>query len=182
MDADGSNPRNLTNSFHIDRNPSWSPDSQRIAFTSNKFANWDLYVMDTNGGNVQKLTGSHRDSWAPSWSPDGKHIAFTAAPKGEDMEIYVMTADGGIPQQLTKNHHVDREPSWSPDGKQITFSSDRDGNWDIYVMANDGKNQQNLTNSPVVHDSHPTWYSPPFAVAPAGKQFAMWGWLKQVAR
>ena len=93
-----------------------------------------------------------------------------------------MTADGGIPQQLTKNHHVDREPSWSPDGRRITFSSDRDGNWEIYVMDIDGKNQQNLTNSPVVRDSHPTWYSPAFAVAPVDKQFTMWGWLKQVAR
>lgn len=65
---------------------------------------------------------------------------------------------------------------------QIAFTPETNDNVDLYVMDIDGKNQQNLTNSPVVRDSQPTWYSPAFAVAPVGKQFTMWGWLKQVAR
>lgn len=65
---------------------------------------------------------------------------------------------------------------------QIAFVSDRDGNLDIYVMDADGGDPQNLTNTPFGDESHPAWYSPAFAVAPAGEQFTMWGWLKQVVR
>ncbi|RKU06520.1 hypothetical protein C6502_19975 [Candidatus Poribacteria bacterium] len=65
---------------------------------------------------------------------------------------------------------------------QIAFESNRTGNWEIYMMDADGGNPQNLTNNPFAHDRQPAWYSPAFAVAPADKQFTMWGWLKQVAR
>ncbi|MYE91488.1 hypothetical protein F4X33_21120 [Candidatus Poribacteria bacterium] len=54
-----------------------------------------------------------------------------------------------------------------------------DGNYEIYVMDADGGNEQNLTNNRR-HDTDPAWYTPPFAVTPAGKKFTMWGWLKQV--
>ena len=64
---------------------------------------------------------------------------------------------------------------------QIAFQSDRDGDFDIYVMDNDGDNPQNLTNNP--HDDYcPSWFNSPFSVSPAGKKFTMWGRLKQVDR
>ena len=142
--------------------------------------------MDADGQNPQNLTGSIRDNWAPSWSPDGKRIAFTAAPKDGDIDIYVMDADGQNRQNLTNNPTVDKFPSWSPDGKRIAFVSDRDGNLDIYVMDTNGEAPQNLTNTPLADESHPAWYHPwhhpASAVAPVGKQFTTWGWLKQVAR
>ena len=64
---------------------------------------------------------------------------------------------------------------------QIAFASNRDGNWEIYVMDADGKNQQRLTRN---HhsDVDTEWFGPALAVTPTGKQFAMWGWLKQVDR
>ncbi len=47
---------------------------------------------------------------------------------------------------------------------RIAFMSDRDGNWEIYVMDNDGGNQRNLTNNPS-DDRDPSW-------SPDGKQIA----------
>jgi TolB protein len=144
--------------------------------------------MDADGENHQNLTGSHRNNWAPSWSPDGKRIAFTAAVQGEETDIYVMDADGRNLQQLTNDPALDSYPSWSADGKRIAFMSGRNGNWDIYMMDADGGNPQNLTNTLLAHESHPAWFGPAFAVAPtfsvapSGKQYAIWGRLKQVAR
>jgi hypothetical protein len=48
-------------------------------------------------------------------------------------------------------------------------------------MDTDGGNQQRLTNN-LHNDTDPAWFDPAFAVAPAGKKFTMWGWLKQVDR
>ncbi len=92
-----------------------------------------------------------------------------------------MDADGGNQQKLTENRVYDWRPSWSPDAKRITFASERDGNYEIYVMDADGGNQQKLTNHPR-NDGSPAWFVPAFAVAPAGKKFTMWGRLKQVDR
>ena len=189
MDADGSNLQNLTNNPRDDRNPSWSPYGGHIVFSArrdghfeNKFSiTHEVYVMDVDGGNQRRLTENRSNDWDPVWSPDGQRIAFEADRKGnlEKFNIYVMDVDGGNLQNLTNHRAWDKSPSWSPDGQRIVFHSKRDGNTEIYVMDADGGNLQNLTNHPA-NDSSPAWYTPPFAVALAGKISTMWGWLKQV--
>ncbi len=51
-------------------------------------------------------------------------------------------------RNLTNNPALDSSPSWSPDGNRIAFYSERDGNYEIYVMNTDGTGQRNLTNNP----------------------------------
>jgi len=58
---------------------------------------------------------------------------------------------------LTKNTFQDRYASYSPNGKQIVFESDRNENWDIYVMDADGDNQLQLTFSDS-SDRQPSWH------------------------
>ena len=189
-DADGGNPRNLTNDLHDDRSPSWSPDGKRIVFSSTRDMdrreaphNIEIYVMDADGGNQQRLTNNLTEDEYPSWSPDGKRIAFMADRKGDvvNWDIYVMEADGGNQLNLTENRVYDSSPSWSPDGKRIAFFSFRDENTEIYVMDADGGNQQNLTNHPD-SDSSPAWLNSPFSVSAPGKKSTMWGRLKQTDR
>jgi hypothetical protein len=67
-----------------------------------------------------------------------------------------------------------------PQRAQIVFETNRDGNYEIYVMDADGKNQRRLTDNPA-NDWCPDWFDPAFAyaVSPAGKLKGTWGWLKQ---
>ena len=77
MDADGSNPTNLTNNAADDQRPAWSPDGSKIAFHSNRDGNLDeIYVMDADGSNPIRLTNNTDNDHCPSWSPDGSKIAF----------------------------------------------------------------------------------------------------------
>ena len=66
----------------------------------------------------------------PKISPDGKQIAFSY--KGD---IYVVPAEGGEARQLTTIRRMNRIPCGLRMGKQIAFTSDRNGNFDIFVMS-----------------------------------------------
>jgi hypothetical protein len=47
----------------------------------------------------------------------------------------------------------------APQEAQIAFASDRDGNYEIYVMDADGNNPRRLTNNPA-QDAYPNWFDP----------------------
>ena len=66
-------------------------------------------------------------------SPDGTEIAFCY--KGD---IYKVPANGGTATQLTTQTSYECSPVWSPDSKQIAFASDRNGNFDLFVMPAGG--------------------------------------------
>ena len=188
MDADGGNPRNLTNHHAQDEAPDWSPDGNQIAFSSNRnkdwefennvIGNWEVFVMNADGANPINLTNNLAWDSSPDWSPDGDRIAFTSDRDGNS-EVYVMNADGTNPINLTNNPATEGSPDWSPDGNQIAFQSNRDGNWEIYVMNTDGANPINLTNHPA-WDSSPSWGSiRPLGVASNGKLVTSWGNVKR---
>jgi Tol biopolymer transport system component len=59
MDANGSNPVNLTASPEIlEIWPAWSPDGSQIAFHSDASGDLDIWVMNADGSNARNLTGN----------------------------------------------------------------------------------------------------------------------------
>jgi len=57
--------------------PDFSPDGRRIAFTSNRDQQGEVYVMNADGSGQKRLTRRAGDDWAPDFSPDGKRLSFT---------------------------------------------------------------------------------------------------------
>ncbi len=71
-----------------------------------------------------------------------------------------MNIDGSGQIRLTNNSAYDWAPCFSPDGSKIAFASDRDGNWEIYIMNVDGSGQVNLTNNQA-SDAYPGFHLKP---------------------
>ncbi len=160
MDADGSNPKNITNDpSATDWDHSWSPDGSKIAFQHSE-TNSYIYMVDYDGSNLTRLTAELSDSFLPIWSPDGKKIAFTSNVVGGSYEIYVMDCDGTNLTRLTNSAGIDEYSLWSPDGQKIAFVSKRDGVHAIYVMNADGSNQTRITFNPEQRNFHDISWSP----------------------
>jgi TolB protein len=128
----------------------------KIAFTSNRDGNNEIYVMNADGTGVTRLTDNPADDQAPTWSPDGSRIAFASTRDG-NREIYVMNADGTVVTRLTDDPNTDTDPAWC--GNRIAFMSDRflPPFPDVYVMNDDGTGVTRLTIANADFDRQPAW-------------------------
>jgi tetratricopeptide (TPR) repeat protein/predicted Ser/Thr protein kinase len=90
---------------------------------------------------------------APTWLPDGR-ILYSGCWR-DACGIIAMRADGTNPVQVVAGS-TETNPESSPDGKQVAFMSQRDGNWEVYIVNLDGSNLRRLTHS-AANDGLPTW-------------------------
>ncbi|MFQ5612824.1 MAG: AAA family ATPase [Anaerolineae bacterium] len=147
----------LTNDGGGNITPVWSPDGQRLAFSSKRDGNWEVYSMKIDGTDLRRLTASEASDLAPVWSPSGELIAFETSRDG-NVEVYVMSAVGGNPRNISNMPYADDHgPAWSPDGERLLFYSNREGNWDIFLSDLNGSQALNLTHTPDRDEQTPAW-------------------------
>jgi len=153
----------LTTDPAEDLEPALSPDGRKLAFSSHRDGNWEIYILDETGQLARLTYDTHFDG-APAWSPDGRYIAFESYRAG-DLDIWVMKADGSELRNLTAEEPAgDCDPAWSPDGRYIAFSSWRYGDKDIFLVDVETGQVTQLTNATTDEDS-PAW-------SPDGKRIA----------
>lgn len=144
MDLDGSHHRYLTAGAETVVNPQFSPDGERIAYTSFTGGTPHVRILDIASEQDRPLTGTEPMSFAPRFSSDGRQIALSML-SGGNSDIYVVDAQGGFAQRLTNGPGIDTAPSFSPDGSKIIFESDRSGTQQLYVMNSDGSDQRRIS-------------------------------------
>ena len=135
----------------------------KIAFTSDRDGDYEIYVMNPDGSGQTALTSNTIRDASPAWSPDGTKIAFIRAGR----ELWVMDADGQNPRVLltgTTVHIRESQLSWSPDGQQIAFTEHADTTNLVAVNA-DGTGFRNITNTSEQHEEDPAW-------SPSGSEIA----------
>ncbi len=133
-----------------DHGPDYSPDGQKIVFTSGRSGNNAIRVCESDGSKPRLLHScGPYVTGTPRWSPDGRRIAFDsrscAAGANGNPDIYLISADGGQPTRLTTDPTEDVAPSWSRDSRWIYFSSNRGGSMQIWKMPVAGGQPTQIT-------------------------------------
>lgn len=132
MNADGTEPRRLTDWWGYDGGPFFSPDDTRIVWRHFDEGGMlaDVYTMNVEGTDRRRLTDFSSMSWAPFYHPSGDYVVFTTNKNGFDnFELYLVDAEGrGEPVRVTHTPNFDGMAAFSPDGKTICWTSTRTSN------------------------------------------------------
>src|SRR5918998_67494 len=110
----------------------------RIAFSSTRDGNAELYSVWPDGSAVRRLTWTPATEQSPAWSPDllATKIAYESDENGR-FRIHVMDWNGRNQSRVSpegSESDEDVQPTWSPNAAQIAFASTRGGGWHIWAM------------------------------------------------
>ena len=120
-----------------DLNPTWSPDGNRIAFSSARKGQRNIYVKAANGvGEEQLLFGSASDKNVECWSPDGRLLLLNTTAAREQRQIWALPLEGERkPYAVLSGPAEMRDSSLSPDGKFIAYVSDESKRFEVFLQS-----------------------------------------------
>ena len=139
-----------------------STDGKVFAYNTVSGLSSKLQVVDERSNRRITLPSMGKASWAnwASVSPDGNRVLFVEGAHSIYEYDLVENRGKASVRQISRNaeHHSDYWPRYSPSEDKILFASNRDGDFEIYVMSTRGTNATRLTHSRGI-DMHPV-YSP----------------------
>jgi len=114
----------------------------KIAFSSNRDGDYDIYLMNMDGSGVVPIVTSFGNDSQPVWSTDGSIIAFVSDRDGlwdGDYDIFLMNPDGTEQINITNSPGISEySPFWSWDDEKIGFYVV--GDLRLYLLEHDGAN------------------------------------------
>lgn len=118
--ATGGEAERITVHEAYDQAPMWSPDGERIAFTSNRHGNDDVFVISRDGGRPDRKTFHSSNDFALSWTPDGASVLFLSSRDSRWPYIFRTDDDAVHPQALIEE--VALNAAVSPDGRWVAWT------------------------------------------------------------
>jgi eukaryotic-like serine/threonine-protein kinase len=122
----------LTSNPGNDIHPTWSPDSSRILFSSNRNGSYEAFEKSIASGEEKAFLPLQ--SPLTDWSRDGRFVLVQRRPK-ETTDIFALemgASRDAVP--VVQTDFEERNGQFSPDGRWIAYESTESGRWEIYVQ------------------------------------------------
>ena len=115
-------PQRLTIHESYESAPVFSPNRKEIAFSSNRYGNYDVFTTSVDGGIPKRLTYHSANDMVTDWTKEETLLFDTRRNFQQvewDGEVYSIAQNGGTPQRLL--NAVGEMAVASPDGRKIAF-------------------------------------------------------------
>jgi dipeptidyl aminopeptidase/acylaminoacyl peptidase len=124
--ATGGEARLLVSHPATEARPVYSPDGKRLAFTSTRTGNGDIYVLTFDTGDVRRITFDDVFEILDGWSRDGRWLYFSSTSRDISgmNDIFRVSSDGGTPMQVSADRYTNEFfSSVAPDNTAIAFTA-----------------------------------------------------------
>lgn len=153
MNADGSNPQNISNHPKLDYGFCWSKSGETIYFYTNRDGNDEIYSIHSDGTNPINLTSNKANDRVPEIAPNEKLLAFQSDRDDPNGEIYLMNLEDKTTTRLTNNSLYEESPCFSKNSKKLLFTREimektdsvEVSNGDIYLLDIKSRTETRLT-------------------------------------
>ena len=139
--------------------PDFTPDGQRVIFSTTIDRDPQICVSNLNGGNFRRISNIRAIEVSPKVNPrNGNEVVFISGRSGHQ-QLWRMNIDGSDVEMLTTGEGDVSNPAWSPDGQFIAFAWTRGyepGNFNIFIM-NIGKRQPIQLTHGMGRNENPSW-------------------------
>jgi len=148
--------KQITHDRAIAMTPRWSPDGERVIYTSYFKSGFpDIFEIDLGSYQRTTFVSFKGTNSGAHFSPDGRQVAMVLSGEGEP-EIYVCNAQGRGVSRRTHSDLTKASPCWSPDGSRLIFAMEPGPQ--LYVMSASGGMPQRVSyNIGTSYCAEPDW-------------------------
>ena len=134
LDLDRDTPIRFTSDAEANIAPLWSPNGDRIVFSSQR-NRFNLYEKSVADNVAAQLLVTDETKSATDWSGDGRFLLFRSLSSASNWDIWAMPMSGDRkPFAVVRTKFEERDAEFSPDEKWIAYQSDESGRFEIYIQ------------------------------------------------
>ena len=119
------------------RDPLWSPDRERIAFSTNRDGPEDIFVKSVNAATLEEPMVRSKEQFkrTQSWSADGRYVVFMELSPDTNADLYVITLADRTSRPYLRTPASETFGAISPDGRWMAYISAETGRGEVYVQT-----------------------------------------------
>ncbi|WP_312390442.1 S41 family peptidase [Chryseobacterium sp.] len=142
-DSNGGNASRITAMEGEEINPRISPDGKWLAFSSNQYGNYDVYLMPAEGGTIKQLTFHTGKDEMENWSWDSKTIYFTSS-RNNNFGSFKTTIEGKTPEKLFNNYFNNTNGLAETPSEEYLFTSSMESANQVHRKRYKGENNPDI--------------------------------------